>query len=69
MTGMQDRHLDRLLEIELTEIPRLRSALSEWVDDPLLAVRMRELLDEADGLRRTLGWSTGTSDRGRAPSR
>jgi hypothetical protein len=67
MTSIQDRHLDRLLEIELTEIPRLRSALSEWVDDPLLAVRMRELLDEADGLRRTLGWSAGT--RGRAPSR
>jgi hypothetical protein len=60
MTGTEERHLDRLLEIELTEIPRLRSALSEWVDDPLLAVRMRELLDEADGLRRTLGWSAGT---------
>lgn len=54
-TGMEDRDLDRLVEIELTEIPRVRSALSDWVDDPLLVVRMRELQDEADRLRRTLG--------------
>ncbi len=62
MTGIEERHLDRLLEIELTEIPRLRYALSEWVDDSLFAVRMRELQDEADGLRRTLGWSADTTD-------
>lgn len=54
-TGMEDRDLDRLVEIELTEIPRVRSASSDWVDDPLLVVRMRELQDEADRLRRTLG--------------
>ena len=53
--------LDRLVEIELTEIPRLRSALSDWVDDPLLASTMHELETEAQGLRLRLGlerWPT-----------
>ena len=58
-TGMEDRDLDRLVEIELTEIPRLRSALSDWVDDALLVARMNELREEADRLRRTLGLERG----------
>jgi hypothetical protein len=54
-TGTPEGDLDQLVHIELTEIPRLRSALSDWVDDPVLASRMSELRNEADRLRLTLG--------------
>jgi hypothetical protein len=43
--------LDRLVEIELSEIPRVRAALSAWVDDGLLVAKMRALEDEARDLR------------------
>jgi hypothetical protein len=45
----------RLMELEVTEIPWVRSALGEWVDDAHLATRVRELEQEAQGLREMLG--------------
>jgi hypothetical protein len=45
---------DRLDQIERLEIPRIRAALSEWVDDGLLVERLRRLEDEAERLRRVL---------------
>ena len=46
--------LDRLVQIELTDIPRIRRAISEWVDDDMLAERMRGLQREADEIRERL---------------
>jgi hypothetical protein len=45
------RQLDRLAMLELREIPRLRSALRTWVDDPYLARELHERREEAAGLR------------------
>jgi hypothetical protein len=33
---------DRLAEVELSEIPRVRRAIGGWVDDPYLAGELRE---------------------------
>lgn len=46
--------LDRLVEIELTDIPRLRRAVSDWVDDEMLVDRLRMLQREADEIRERL---------------
>ena len=45
----------RLVQIELVEIPRVRSALTEWADDGLLVAKLREFEREADRLRERLG--------------
>jgi hypothetical protein len=50
-----DRDLDRLVEIELVEIPRVRAALAEWSDDAYLSVEMHTLRAEGEGLRARLG--------------
>jgi hypothetical protein len=46
--------LDRLVQIELTDIPRIRRAISDWVDDEMLVERMRGLQREADDIRERL---------------
>lgn len=46
--------LDRLVEIELEEIPRVRLAIGGWVDDPHLATELRGLRAEAERLREVL---------------
>ena len=43
--------LDRLVQIELTD---MRRAISEWVDDGLLAEKMRRLHREAKEIRERL---------------
>ena len=46
---------DRLAQVELREIPRVRRAIGGWVDDPYLAGELRELRAEAERLRGLLG--------------
>lgn len=46
--------LDRLVEIELLQIPRVRAALGSWSDDPHLAAELARLRAEAAELRATL---------------
>jgi hypothetical protein len=50
----RDTSLDRLVEIALSEIPRVRAALGAWVDDGLLVAEMRGLENEARALRTSL---------------
>jgi len=50
-----DRDLDRLAELELVEIPRLRNALAAWPDDAYFATDLRRSLDEARDLAERLG--------------
>jgi hypothetical protein len=54
-----DRDLDRLVELELVEIPRLRNALAAWPDDAYFASDLRRFLDEASGLAERLGVDRG----------
>ena len=50
-----DRDLDRLVELELVEIPRLLEALRAWPDDAHLSSELRRYQDEALGLSERLG--------------
>ena len=50
--------LDRLLELELTEIPHIRDALRDWADDAHLAAQLHRLEAEADVLRDSLAVKT-----------
>jgi hypothetical protein len=52
-TGREE--LDRLVEIELDEIPQLRTMLSGWPDDLYLAARLQALRAEASRLRVSIG--------------
>jgi hypothetical protein len=50
-----DRDLDRLVELELVEIPRLLKALRAWPDDAHLSAELRRYQDEALELSERLG--------------
>ena len=54
-----DRDLDRLVELELVEIPRLRNALAAWPDDAYFATDLHRCLDEARDLAERLGVDRG----------
>lgn len=45
-------HLDRLVEIEYEEIPRVREKLIRLPEDPLLPRELWLLYEEADHLRK-----------------
>lgn len=63
---------DRLAQVELREIPRVRRAIGGWVDDPYLAGELRELRAEAERLRGLLSLtdrSAGARPRRRGRTR
>jgi hypothetical protein len=54
MSERDKTDLGRLLERELTEIPRVRDALRAWADDAYLAGHLHRLKTEAAVLRESL---------------
>jgi hypothetical protein len=50
-----DRDLDRLIELELVEIPRLLESLAAMPDDAYLAGELHRCRDEAAGLSERVG--------------